>query len=177
MYRPIGLAPVGTSNVHAGRASTYADRRRAAADRLQLAETLTTRLDAAVPADLAATDGSPIDPDGVLRACIRALIPLAQRGTGTAPGGLAPAAPDPARPAAGRPDPTRPAATGPELMVSIGPDHAWAARLSQGPDGLSVDLVPGPGRPGVPDRPPTPTEAGVATELATWLWSGAVNGL
>lgn len=151
MYRPIGLVPVGTSNVHAGRASTYADRRRAAADRLLLAETLTTRLDAAVCPDLAATDGSPIDPDGALRACVRALVPLAHRCTD-------------------------PGEAGAELMVSVGPDHAWAARLRHGPDGLAVDLVPGPGRPAAPAHPPTLVEAGIATELATWLWAGAVSG-
>ncbi|HEY6794992.1 MAG TPA: hypothetical protein VI248_09960 [Kineosporiaceae bacterium] len=68
VYRPIGLAAVGTSPLDAGRASACPDRRRAAADRLRLAENLTTRLDAAVHGpEQGAADGTPIDPDGAPR--------------------------------------------------------------------------------------------------------------
>jgi hypothetical protein len=144
VYRPIGLAPASTSAIHAGRASTYADRRRAAADRLMLAESLSTRLDAAVTSDPKAGDGLPIDPDGALRACVRALVPQAHR------------------------DPTF------DAMVSLGPDHEWAARLSHGDDGLLLELVPGPGRPAAPDHAPTASQAHVAAELAALLWTGTV---
>lgn len=146
MYRPLGLAPAAPSTIHAGRASSYADRRRAAADRLELAESLTTRLDAAVhrPGSPDSPD-SPVDPHGVLRACVRALVPLAQREEGF------------------------------EAVVSLGPDHVWAARLGHGLDGLVVDLVPGPGRP----RGAAPEAVGdgtrVAAELADWLWAGSVG--
>jgi len=144
-YRPIGLAPAGTTTMQAGRTSTYADRRRAAADRLQLAEKLTTRLEAAVHRpEEAAPDGTPIDPDGVLRASVRALVPLAHR--------------------YGEVD----------LLVSVGPDHAWAAHLTHGADGPAVELVPGPGRPESPSSPATPSEARIAAELAAWLRTGEV---
>jgi hypothetical protein len=145
-YRPIGLASSGPSTIHAGRASTYADRRRAAAERLSLAEDLNSRIDAAVhaPAEIA-PDGVPIDPSGVLRAAIRALVPLTHR----------------------TPDL--------DVLVSLGPDHRWAAHLRHGPDGVSVELVAGSGRPQSAPHPPSASEAQIAAELAAWLWTGEVN--
>jgi hypothetical protein len=131
--------------IHAGRASSYADRRRAAADRLLLAENLSTRLDAAVHPDPATADGAPIDPDGVLRASVRALVPLARRNPAV------------------------------EVMVSVGPEHTWAARLSHGPDGPVVDLVRGPGRPPAADRLIAGSESRIAAELATWLRTGCAR--
>src|SRR5450755_150777 len=64
-YRPMDLAPLGVSTVQASRESTYADRRRAAAERLSVAAELKTRLDAAVDLPVEQST-SPIDPDGVL---------------------------------------------------------------------------------------------------------------
>ena len=145
MYRPIGLAPAGTSTINAGRGSGYADRRRAAADRLLLAESLATRLEAAVRPDPAVGDAASIDPDGVLRACVRALVPLAHRDASF------------------------------DALVSLGPDHAWAARLTHGADGaLAVELVRGAGRQAGPEHPPTPSESRIAAELASLLWAGGV---
>jgi hypothetical protein len=142
VYRPIGLASSGVSTINAGRASTYADRRRAAAERLRLAENLSTRLEAVVRPDPAAGDGASLDPDGVLRACVRALVPTVTRHAGL------------------------------DVMVSIGPDHAWAARVRQGEDGVAVDLVHGPGAP-LPSTGVSQTQ--VVADLATWLWTGEVT--
>src|SRR5450755_2801528 len=96
-FRPMDLAPLGASMIPAGRASSYADRRRAAAERLSAAADVSTRLEAALdrPVEPERT-ASPIDPDGVLRAAIRALLPLAYRIDGF------------------------------EVTVSLGPGHEWA---------------------------------------------------
>jgi len=148
VYRPIGLAPAGTSTINAGRGSGYADRRRAAADRLLLAESLSTRLEAAVCTDPAARDGAPIDADGTLRACVRALVPLAHRTPSF------------------------------EALVSLGPDHEWAARVAHGPNGPSVELVRGPGRAVVAvavAHEPTAPENQIASELAALLWTGVLT--
>ena len=158
------LAPLGASTIHASRASTYADRRRAAAERLSVAADLKTRLDAAVdlPAEHAPA-ASPIDPDGVLRAAIRALLPLAYRTDGF------------------------------DVTVSLGPDHEWAAHLSKGARGLIAELVPGPRHASALDPsmagpagaavsaasgPPagaSASEAQIAGELAELVWSGEVG--
>jgi hypothetical protein len=145
-YGPNGQPTSGSSTIHAGRPSTYADRRRAAAERLLLAEALDDRIAAAVhtPPDAGQVQ-PPIDPDGVLRAGIRALAALAHR------------VPDL------------------DVMVSIGPDHRWAAHLRSGPDGLAVDLVPGPGRPENSSHLVAASEAQIAAELAAWLWTGEVT--
>ena len=145
MYRPIGLAPVGPSTIAAGQAGSYADRRRAAADRLLLAESISTRLDAAVRTDATTPDGLAPDPDGTLRACVRALVPLAHRDPGF------------------------------EATVSLGPDHRWAARLTHGPGGPSVELVRGPGRPVASEHPVAEPEARIAAELAALLWTSTVR--
>jgi hypothetical protein len=184
-YRPIGLVALGASTIHAGRASTYADRRRAAAERLSLAADLSVRLEAVAGAPAQARTaqartaqasagasspepaGTAIDPDGVLQAAIRALLPLAHRSQRL------------------------------DLAVSLGPDHRWAARLTRGDNGLQVDLVPwsptGPGVAGPAVASPTvasptvagrtgsapgvsdPSEARIAHELADLVWSGEVG--
>ena len=175
-YRPIGLAALGASTIHTGRASTYADRRRAAAERLSLAADLSVRLDAVVgsPAKARATKqataeqaGEAIDPDGVLRAAIRALLPLAHRTDRF------------------------------DLAVSLGPDHRWAARLTGDDSGLQVDLVPwsaagpvvtgsivtgpiviGPIVTGSTLNGPgadAPSEAEIAHDLADLVWAGEVG--
>ena len=148
MYRPIGLAPLATPTIAAGTGSSYADRRRAAAERLLLAESLSTRLEAAVCTDPAARDGAPIDADGTLRACVRALVPLAHRTPSF------------------------------EALVSLGPDHEWAARVAHGPNGPSVELVRGPGRAVVAvavAHEPTAPENQIASELAALLWTGVLT--
>lgn len=85
-----------------------------------------------------------VDPDGTLRASIRALLPLAYRSPGF------------------------------DVTVSLGPEHHWAARVRHTPDGVTADLVPGAGRSSG-RLEVTTSEAEVAAELASWLWSGAVN--
>ncbi|HEX2808367.1 MAG TPA: hypothetical protein VHN80_19560 [Kineosporiaceae bacterium] len=159
-YRPMDLAPLGASTIQASRASTYADRRRAAAERLSVAADLKTRLDAAMDLPVEqAQSTSPIDPNGVLRAAIRALLPLAYRTDGF------------------------------DVTVSLGPDHEWAAQLSRGPQGLVAELVPGPKHPCATDLSRTPRAAGpsgpstgvsaseaeIAGELADLVWSGEVG--
>jgi hypothetical protein len=154
------LAPLGASTVQASRASTYADRRRAAAERLSVAAELKTRLDAAVDLPVEQSRStSPIDPDGVLRAAIRALLPLAYRTDGF------------------------------EVTVSLGPDHEWAAQLSKGPGGLVAELVPGRklspvggpstavpiGAPSGPAAAVSASEAQIAGELADLVWAGGVG--
>jgi hypothetical protein len=158
------LASLSASTIHASRASTYADRRRAAAERLSVAADLKTRLEAAVdiPAEHTRST-SPIDPDGVLRAVIRALLPLAYRTDGF------------------------------DVTVSLGPDHQWAAQLSKGPGGLVAELVPGPrhgtaaaaaaaaagtapaGAASGSANALSTSEAEIAGELADLVWSGEVG--
>lgn len=115
-YRPIGLSSASSSTIIAGRATSYADRRRAAAARLSQTADLARRLEAAVTApepDVVAT--AEIDPDGTLRACLRALMPLAHRTEGF------------------------------DVTVSLGTAHRWAAHIHRDLDGVSAELVPGPG--------------------------------
>jgi hypothetical protein len=104
----------------AGRASSYADRRRAAADRLSRSQDLASRLSAAVDPAFDQASDSPIDPDGVLRASVRALVPLAYR--------------NPAF----------------DVTVSLGPDQVWAVRVRHGQEGLVAELVPGQRSAGTP---------------------------
>jgi hypothetical protein len=154
------LAPLGDSMVRASRASTYADRRRAVAERLSIAADLKSRLDAAVDLPVEQSRStSPIDPDGVLRAAIRALLPLAYRTDGF------------------------------DVTVSLGPDHAWAAHLSKGPGGLVAELLPGGklspaggpstavpiGMPSGPADAVSASEAQIAGELADLVWAGGVG--
>jgi hypothetical protein len=114
-------------------------------------EQIAERLDAAVegPSVTSATC-APIDPEGTLRASIRALIPLAYRVENF------------------------------DVTVSLGPGHEWAARIRRSPDGVSAELVPGPG---AGDRSAVRTEgsvsaseAEIAAELASLLWPGEVTG-
>jgi hypothetical protein len=154
------LAPLSAPTIPMGRASGYADRRRAAAERLSAAADLSVRLDAALdPPPEQERSTSPIDPQGVLRSAIRALLPLAYRTEGF------------------------------EVTVSLGPDHAWAARLSMEPTGLMAQLVPGLGRqdrnalPGMtsmsgasgPHVVVGTSEAEIAGQLADLVWSGEVG--
>lgn len=161
-YRPIGLSSSAGSTIIAGRGTSYADRRRAAAERLSKTANITQRLEAAVavPATEAADvviDAEPIDPDGTLRASIRALIPIAHRIEGF------------------------------DVTVSLGPAHRWAVSIRRGPDGVIADLVPGAGAgagaagtgrgPGVPRTSVQtgPSEAEIVAELAALLWNGEVG--
>ena len=154
-YRPIGLSAAAGSTIIAGRATSYADRRRAAAERLSKTADITQRLDAAVTVPAAtsaaadvASGTRPIDPDGTLRASIRALIPVAHRTEGF------------------------------DVTVSLGPSHQWAARIRRGPDGVTADLVPGPARLLGAPRPGVETglsEAEIVAELAALLWNGEVG--
>ena len=158
-YRPLDLVPLGVP-AGAGRRDTYADRRRAAAERMSVAADLDSRLAAAVdcPGD-GAPSRSRIDPDGVLRAAIRALLPLAYKTEGF------------------------------DVTVSLGPDHAWSARLIMTSSGLQAHLLPSspeggrssdsPGCPqpgGVASQPfDGSSEAEIAGELAELVWSGGVG--
>lgn len=145
-YRPLGLSTAGTSTIIAGRATSYADRRRAAAERLSRAAQISQRLDAVVggpSTNVAAV--VPIDPDGTLRAAIRALIPLAHRVDDF------------------------------DVTISLGPSHHWAARIRRGPDGVAAELVPGAGRgdqAGFADADTAASEAEIAAELAALLRAG-----
>src|SRR5664280_1348107 len=122
------LAPMSAPTITTGRVGSYADRRRAAAERLSAAANLTTQLEAALDApEEQQRSAAPIDPDGVLRAAVRVLLPLAYRTAGF------------------------------EVTVSLGPDHEWAARLSIGPSGPVAELVPGAGRAGNGARTATPS--------------------
>jgi hypothetical protein len=149
-YRPIELSSAAGSTINVGPRTTYADRRRAAAERLSKTADIAQQLDAAVkvtpegvPSEAVGEPG-PVDPDGTLRASIRALLPLAYRSSGF------------------------------DVTVSLGPEHHWAARLRHDPDGVTAELVPGAGRS--PDHHQVTTAQGeVAAELAAWLWSGAVK--
>jgi hypothetical protein len=144
-YRPLGLSSPSSNTIIAGRATSYADRRRAAADRLSKTADLTRRIEAAVtvPAPDVAT-GVPIDPDGTLQASIRALIPLAYRTEGF------------------------------DVTVSLGPDHRWAARVRRDEDGVSAELIPGDGRR-AGKITFAADERRVASELASLLWAGEVG--
>jgi hypothetical protein len=150
-YRPLGLSSTAPSTIIAGRATSYADRRRAAAERLSKTEQITQHLDAAVeePAETSTTS-VPVDPDGTLRASIRALIPLAYRMENF------------------------------DVTVSLGPGHEWAARIRRGSDGVSAEFVPVSGACGRTAAPPdgqaSASEAEIAAELASLLWTGEVKG-
>jgi hypothetical protein len=63
----MGLSSAASSTIIAGRATSYADRRRAAAERLSKVADIARGLD---------------DVDGTLRASVRALVPLASRTDG-----------------------------------------------------------------------------------------------
>lgn len=153
-YRPLGLSSAAPSTIIAGRATSYADRRRAAAERLSTMAQIAERLDAAVEGPSATSAASaPIDPEGTLRSSIRALIPLAYRSENF------------------------------DVTVSLGPGHEWAARIRRGPDGVSVELVPGPGAEGRDavraegaEGQASASEAEIAAELASLLWTGEVTG-
>jgi hypothetical protein len=144
-YRPIGLSSASSSTIIAGRATSYADRRRAAAERLSKTADITRRIEAvvSVPAPDVVSE-APIDPDGTLRASIRALLPVAHRSEGF------------------------------DVTVSLGPDHWWAARIRKDGDGVSAEIVPGTGR-GPGRIVFAEDESRVASELATLLWSGEVT--
>lgn len=146
-YRPIGLSSASSSTIIAGRATSYADRRRAAAERLSKTADITRRIEAvvSVPAQDApdVVADAPIDPDGTLRASIRALIPIAHRTEGF------------------------------DVTVSLGPAHLWAARVRRDGDGVNAELVPGSGRRG--GAVFADDERRVASELATLLWAGEVG--
>jgi sugar phosphate isomerase/epimerase len=147
-YRPIGLSSAGDSTIISQRA-TYADRRRAAAERLSRTADITQRLDAAVAVSPGGSpsgspdDPVPIDPDGTLRACVRVLLPFAYRSCGF------------------------------DVTVSLGPGHEWAARIHHGPDGVTVGLERGSGHDPASDQD-VGLEGTVAVELAALLWSRAV---
>jgi hypothetical protein len=96
--------------------------------------------DEAAPGTEPPSDG--LDPDGVLRACVRTLVGLAYRTPGF------------------------------DVSVSSGPDHSWALRLHHSGDGLRAQLlraVAGTGEG--PQVELTPSPAELEAELATLLWS------
>ncbi|MDQ1289959.1 MAG: hypothetical protein QG622_3525 [Actinomycetota bacterium] len=148
-YRPIGLSTAAGSTIIPGR-GTYADRRRAVAERLSRTADIAQRLDAAVnvpfegPSPRTADDPHPVDPDGVLRASVRALLPLACRRPGF------------------------------DVVISLGPDHRWAARIEHGADGVTAGLVRAADHPVDTDED-TGSASEVAAELAALLWSGTVS--
>jgi hypothetical protein len=146
-YRPIGLSSASSSTIIAGRATSYADRRRAAAERLSRDADLTHRIEAAVavPAPDVVTT-APIDPDGVLRSAVRALVPIAHRTEGF------------------------------DVRVSLGPEHRWAVHVRREGDGVSADLVPvalvaaAAGVEGGAGR--SASEAEIAADIASLVWAG-----
>ena len=83
-----------------------------------------------------------LDPDGVLRACVRTLVGLAYRTPGF------------------------------DVSVSSGPDHTWALRLHHAGDGLRAQLLRAAAGTGEgPQVDLTPSPALLETELATLLWA------
>ena len=152
-YRPLGLSSAAPSTIIAGRATSYADRRQAAAERLSRTAQISQRLDAVVeaPSGTAAPSApdDPVDPEGTLRSAIRALIPLAYRSKDF------------------------------DVTVCLGPDHRWGVRVRRGPDGVSAELVPVPGgsagAAGPEKGQSAASEAEIAAELATLLWTGEVK--
>jgi hypothetical protein len=153
-YRPLGLSSVAPSTIIAGRATSYADRRRAAAERLSKTDQISQRLDAVVEGPTGVGGPTaPIDPDGTLRSAIRALLPLAYRVDDF------------------------------DVTVSLGPDHRWAARIRRTSDGVSAELLAVPAGPGGSvgaaagpgTGQVTASEAEIAAELASLLWTGEVK--
>lgn len=138
---------MSVSTIHAGRPNTYADRRRAVAERLArtagVAEQLETTL--SVPDDEVATSSA--DPDGVLRSAVRALLAVAYRTPGF------------------------------DVTVALGPANQWAAHIVHGPEGVTAELIdprpPAPERAAAPPRQGGSPESAIA-ELAAWLWTGEV---
>ena len=88
--------------------------------------------------------GIAVDPDGVLVGAVSALIPLALRTDGY------------------------------DVVVSLGPDHAWGARLRRTGDRLHAELLTG-AEPAPPPSAPSNAEAGVAAALADLVRSGEVG--
>ena len=83
-----------------------------------------------------------LDPDGVLRACVRTLVGLAYRTPGF------------------------------DVSVSSGPDHSWALRLHRAGGGLRAQLLRAvAGTDEGPPVELTPSPALLEAELATLLWS------
>lgn len=172
-YRPLALSSAARSIVLGGRTS-YADRRRAAAERLSTTAEITQRLDTVIEVTGAEAESAgpsvPIDPDGTLRAAVRALLPLAYRTDDF------------------------------DVAVSLGPGHRWAARIRRSGSGICTELIPGPGSAptavvpssvvpssvvpspagpsssgGAPPAGPGLSEAEIAAELAALLWSSQVG--
>ena len=136
------LAPAAIARPRNGGPMSHFQRRQAVAERLSMSGALDEWLEVALNGPPG--QSGPADPDGSLRASVRALIGLGWRTPGY------------------------------DVQISLGTDHEWAIRLHDTGDGLAIELVPKRQVAAGSGPATDTGNSGTAAELATLLWSGAV---